>query len=72
MRARRDNGSHAQLRAVAEDHRIRPVQCLERLATRDNLSLYQCTAKKWSLWAHLLANLRGRMRGDAWCVALGV
>jgi hypothetical protein len=58
MRARRDNGAHAQLGAVAEDHRIRTVQCLERLATRDNLSLYQCTAKKWS---HLPANLRGQM-----------
>ena len=40
-----ERGAHAQLRAVAEDHRIRHAQRLERLARWEGLGLHQRPAK---------------------------
>ena len=65
--------AHAQLRAVAEDHRIRHAQRLERLAGRENLSLHERPAKSGHFGERICLQVReDGWRGNAWGVALEV
>jgi hypothetical protein len=50
--------SHAHLRALAKDHRIRHPQRLKRSASRENLRLYQCSTKSGHLGERIFLQVR--------------